>query len=103
MVRRIHHIGYVVFDADKSIAFYRLLGLKFIHDVIRENIPAYDEMMGHKNVKLRLAEFEDPRTGLILGLTEFIHPRREKHDSKHTYVGFSHICYLVDDLAAEYT
>ena len=55
MFESLHHISYTVSDLDRTIPFYRdVLGFRFIHDVERSGLPAYDTLMGH----------EDPRDGL---------------------------------------
>lgn len=103
MAFKMHHTGFTVSDMDKSIAFYRdLLGLKLIQDVVRENLPAYDEILGFPNVKLRVALFHDETEHHMLELVEYITPRRETRELRNTYVGAGHISLVVDDLDAEY-
>lgn len=100
---RIHHISYTVSDLDRSISFYRdVLGFKFVHEVERRDLPAYDVLMGHKNIVVRVAAFELPGVKLTIELMQFIHPKPIARAQDFSYVATSHVAYLVDDLDAEY-
>jgi catechol 2,3-dioxygenase-like lactoylglutathione lyase family enzyme len=97
-----HHAGFTVSDIDRSLEFYRdLLGLKVIQDVIRENLPAYDKILGFPDVKIRVALLLDQNDKMI-ELVEYIQPRREAREQKNTFVGAGHTAFQVADLQAEY-
>jgi len=103
MMKSLHHISYTVSDLDRSIPFYRdLLGFKFLHDVERSDLPAYDQILGHTDVRVRIAAFELPGGGVTLELMQFHNPRPKVRDQDFVYVATSHVAYLVDDLDAEY-
>lgn len=98
-----HHTGFSVSDMDQSITFYRdLLGLDLFQDVIRENLPAYDKILGVKDAKIRVALFNMGNSGHVLELVEYIHPRREAREMRNTFVGAAHLCFVVPDLNQEY-
>jgi catechol 2,3-dioxygenase-like lactoylglutathione lyase family enzyme len=98
-----HHINYVVSDLDKTIPFYRdVLGFKLVQDVMRENIPSYDEILGHPNVKLRVALFQLPNVDVFLELFQCFSPEMVRQPVGYHYLGSSHTAYEVDDIDAEY-
>lgn len=98
-----HHTSFSVSDMDQSIAFYRdLLGLDLIQDVVRENVPAYDEILGMPDVKLRIALIRMGNRSHFLELIEYIHPRCQVRELKNTFVGAAHLCFVVADLENEY-
>jgi len=103
MIGAIHHISYTVSDLDRSIPFYRdVLGFKFIHDVERSDLPSYDQILGHRDVKVRIAAFALPGTDATLELMQFRNPPPKMRDQDFVYVATSHVAYAVDDLDAEY-
>jgi catechol 2,3-dioxygenase-like lactoylglutathione lyase family enzyme len=104
MFRRIHHISFTVSNLDRSIPFYRdVLGFRFIHDVERENLPSYDQILGHADVKLRIAAFALPgETDITLELMQFRNPAPTVRPQDFTYVATPHVAYVVDDIDAEY-
>ena len=98
-----HHVNYVVSDLDKTIPFYRdLLGFKLVQDVIRENLPSYDEILGHPDVKLRVALFQLPGAAVFLELFQCFSPALVRQPVGYHYLGSSHIAYEVDDIDTEY-
>ena len=98
-----HHTSFSVSDMDQSIEFYRdLLGLDLIQDVVRENVPAYDEILGMPDVKLRIALIRMGNRSHLLELIEYIHPRCQKRELRNTFVGAAHLCFIVADLDKEY-
>lgn len=103
MFRNIHHISYTVSDLDRSIPFYRdVLGFEFLHEVDRENIPSYDQILGYNDVKLRIAAFSLPNSDVTLELMQFRHPKAALREQDFLYVATSHVAYQVDDIQAEF-
>ena len=103
MFESLHHISYTVSDLDRTIAFYKdVLGFRLIHDVERENIPAYDIILGHPDVRLRVASFALPHSEVTLEFMQFRHPAPRVRAQDFVYVATSHVAYRVSDLEKEY-
>ena len=103
MFLKTHHVNYVVSDLDVTIPFYRdVLGFKLVQDVMRENIPSYDAILGHPNVKLRVALFQLPNVDVFLELFQCFSPELVRQPVGYHYLGSSHIAYEVDDIDAEH-
>src|SRR5206468_109599 len=75
---------------------------KLIHVVLRKNLPAYDTILGHTGVEVRIAAFEIPGANLTLELMQFLHPKPAARPQDFLYVATSHVAYLVDDIETEY-
>ena len=114
-IRKAHHHSFTVSDMDRSLQFYRdLLGLELIQDAVRADLKAYDRIVGYPKVELRIVMLRVPlsrRTGegrgegesdFILELIEYRNPRAQIRELQNYYVGASHVCFLVDDIQAEY-
>lgn len=70
MSRRLHHVGRVVADLDRSVAFYSgPVGLGLLASG-RESDPRYAEMLGVERVAFRWAEL-DLGDGQVLELLQF--------------------------------
>jgi catechol 2,3-dioxygenase-like lactoylglutathione lyase family enzyme len=101
-ITRVHHHTFTVSDMDRSIPFYRdVLGFKLIADVMRENVPAYDKVMGMENVKVRVAMFNDP-AGTMVALLHYHHPLPRKREMGNVFVGSSVLAVQTDDIHADY-
>lgn len=101
--KSLHHISYTVSDIERSVAFYRdVMGFTLLHVVHRKHLPSYDAILGHKDIELRIAAFEIPRTNLTLELMQFIRPKPVARPQDFLYIATSHVAYRVDDIEAEY-
>ena len=57
MIKDVRHVGIVVTDMDVSLKFYKdLLGLK-VKSLVDEEGEFLDNMLAHKNVKIRLQNY----------------------------------------------
>ena len=102
-IRKSHHHSFTVSDMDRSIRFYRdLLGLELIQDAVRANLESYDRIVGYKNVDLRIAMLREQEGDFILELIQYRNPPGKVREMQNYYVGASHVCFLVDNLEAEY-
>ena len=98
-----HHHGFTVSDLDRSVAFYRnVLGLELVRISERSNIPSYDRMLGHENVKLRVAILRHLGDDFILELVEYVNPKCQKRPLANYFVGSSHLAFEVDDVDQQY-
>ncbi len=103
-VQAIHHHKIFVSDMDASIAFYRdLLGFELLQDVVRENVPAYDEIMGLEDVKIRVVMAHVPgEPEQLIALLQFLGPPITSREQAITYVGTQALALVVEDITAEY-
>jgi len=102
-IRKSHHHSFTVSDMDRSIQFYRdLLGLELIQDAVRADLESYDRIVGYKNVDLRIVMLREREGGFIVELIQYRNPPGKTRELQNYYVGASHVCFLVDDLEAEY-
>jgi catechol 2,3-dioxygenase-like lactoylglutathione lyase family enzyme len=102
-IRKAHHHSFTVSDMDRSIRFYRdLLGLELIQDAVRANLESYDQIAGYRNVDLRIVMLRERGGDFILELIEYRNPPAQIRELQNYYVGASHVCFLVDDMQAEY-
>jgi catechol 2,3-dioxygenase-like lactoylglutathione lyase family enzyme len=97
---RFHHTGYTVSDLDRSVAFYRdLLGCEVI--ATQEKQGGYlAAIVGYPDAHVRMAHLRLPDGEHVLELFEYLAPAGSPADVEPRNVGASHLCLLVDDLAA---
>ena len=98
----INHVGYAVSDLDRSIEFFtELLGqepyFKEVYDV--EYI---GRVVGYPGAIQYAAFFTLPGTHAFLELIQYINPPAGMVDMETYNAGNAHLCFQVDDLAAEY-
>jgi methylmalonyl-CoA epimerase len=88
VVRRISHLGLAVADLDQAIARYQSLGFRLEHRWVQESegMEAAELSSGEARVELMRPLREDSPVGKFLA-------RRGE--------GVHHVCYAVDDVAAE--
>jgi len=100
---RIHHHTFTVSDMDRSLKFWRdALGFKLIADVLRENLPAYDEVMAMKDVKVRVAMLKDPSDQTMIALLHYHNPAPVKREMGNIFAGSSVLAVQTDDIEADY-
>lgn len=98
-----HHHGFTVADVERSVAFYRdLLGLELVRVSERRDLPAYDQIIGHENVALKVAILQHPVGDFILELVEYENPKGQQRALDNPFVGSSHLAFEVDDVDADY-
>ncbi len=98
-----HHHGFTVSDLDASLKFYRdLLGLELIRVSERSNIPAYNQILGYEDVKLKIALLRHPVNEFLLELIQYVNPPSAPREAANHFVGASHVAYEVDDVDAHY-
>ena len=96
-----HHHGFTVSDVERSVAFYRdVFGLELVRISERRNLPAYDRIIGHDNVALKVAILQHPVGDFILELVEYENPPGQKRELDNPYVGSSHLAFEVEDVDA---
>ena len=102
-ITRVHHHTFTVSDMDRSLRFYcDLLGFTLTYDKLRENLPAYDQVMDLKDVKVRVALLEDPAGETVVALLQFHHPQPSKRPMSNLFVGSTALAVECDDIDADY-
>jgi len=98
----IHHFKLSVTDMDRSIHFYRdLLGMELLYDALRENLPAYDKIIGYANVKIRIAGLKAPG-GVMICLMQYHNPPMRQRPQDNYYQGAAGIAFEVRNIDADY-
>jgi catechol 2,3-dioxygenase-like lactoylglutathione lyase family enzyme len=98
----LYHTGFTVTDLERSIAFYRLLGLEVI--ATQEKQGGYlAAIVGYPDAHVRMAHLRAPGSPGVLELFEYVTPigqssgRLEPRDT-----GVAHVCYAYQDLELVY-
>lgn len=101
-VARLHHTGLTVASLDASLAFYRdLLGFEVLAE--QEKAGGYlAEIVGYPEAHVRMAHIALPGSDERLELFEYLSPAMVSEPSEPRRIGLTHVCLLVDDLAALY-
>ena len=93
---KVDHIGYLVKDLDRAAAAFAELGFVPVTDVIRDDIS--DSAGAARNVLLRFMENAGTVVELVAPLGEDSHVYERLRTCGE---GPYHICYAVEDLAAQ--
>ena len=93
---KVDHIGYLVKDLDRAAAAFAELGFVPVTDVIRDDMP--DSAGAARNVLLRFMENAGTVVELVAPLGEDSHVYERLRTCGE---GPYHICYAVEDLAAQ--
>jgi catechol 2,3-dioxygenase-like lactoylglutathione lyase family enzyme len=104
MVKHFDHITLVVRDVDRARAFFALLGFEESQDVVIAG-PTMEQYMGiagieAEHVTLVLAN-ATPRCEVQLLHYRHPEPLADPNIARLDRLGFNHICFAVDDIAAE--
>lgn len=104
MVGQIYHVGLVVSDMDRSIAFYRdILGLKFQGEIFMEGKET-DLLFQKKNCKARVAYLNgsDEMNMPPVELIQFNDMDIEKRESTLFATSASELCFYTKDIDKVY-
>lgn len=101
------HFSFTVADIERSVKFYtEVLGMKLIHEQRQAN-EYTSRLVAYENADLKVAQLSiegmgDKRSGHLLELVEYVHPRCEPTDTATCRPGSAHLAFQVDDAWAEY-
>ena len=98
MLAKLDHVGFSVWDLDRSLAFYRnLLGLELDWERVYEE-EYVRRVVGYPGLRLRCAMLKLPGTKTRLELLHYDGVSRQRVDMHRANPGNSHICIAVRDL-----
>ena len=104
MVGRIYHVGLIVSDLDRSIAFYRdILELEFQGEIFMEGEET-DKMFRKENCKARVAYLNGSKAveAPPIELIQFIDEDVNKVKSDLFTTSISEVCFYTDDIDSVY-
>jgi catechol 2,3-dioxygenase-like lactoylglutathione lyase family enzyme len=101
-VRGLDHTSFTVSSIDRSRAFYcDLLGCELLsHEERKDDWVA--TIFGYEEGRIRVASLRSPGSEHLIELIEFLAPSSAAAPIEPRLVGAGHLCFLVDDLDAEY-
>jgi len=99
MISRVGHVGLVVRDLERSIAFYEGLGLVLWKRMMRSG-PYMDQLVGIPGVTLEWAKMHAPDGSEVELIQYHSHPDYSAmRNAPSNRMGCSHVALAVDDLA----
>lgn len=99
MILNKRHTGLVVRDLERSIQFYKALGMR-VWRREEETGPFIDTVIGIPDVHIKLAKMNCPDGSLVELLQYHSHPDiQPPMDAPSNRLGCSHIAFTVDDIA----
>ena len=104
MVGRIYHVGLIVSDLDRSIAFYRdILELEFQGEIFMEGEET-DKMFRRVNCKARVAYLNGSKAveAPPVELIQFVNNEVKKVPSDLFTTSISEVCFYTDDIDSAY-
>ncbi len=100
-LKHCHHHGFTVSNLENSLKFYRdFLGLELIRVSERQDLPSYDQIIGHADIHLHVALLRHPGDGTLLELFQYQNPQGQSRPLDNTFVGSSHMAFEVEDIDA---
>ena len=105
MIVDLWHIGLVVSDIERAIAFYRdALGLELRHRQDQAN-PYTSSLVGYEDASLRIAQMRLPgaergRSGHLVELIEYVNPAPDQVEAVRARIGAGHLALQVTDIDA---
>ena len=101
MITGVHHFSISCSDAERSLAFYRdLFGLELLSDREVERHGFVEQVTGVPVALVRIVHLQGH--GMNFELLEFKEPRGDRRARGLHEAGSAHLCFVADDLDAEY-
>jgi catechol 2,3-dioxygenase-like lactoylglutathione lyase family enzyme len=102
-----HHVSFTVSNLQVAMEFFeKVLGFRRIAGG-HYDFPYIASQVGYEDAVLEIALLTHggvpfQTTGFMIELIEYTHPRCEPTDTATCRPGSAHLCFLVDDLRADY-
>lgn len=101
MITHIRHVGIVVADLERALAFWRdVIGFRVVKRV-EECGPYIDALLGLEDVKVTTVKLRAPDSNLVELLYFHSHPNKSSWQGTPCSTGLSHLALTVDDIEAE--
>jgi catechol 2,3-dioxygenase-like lactoylglutathione lyase family enzyme len=102
MIKGMDHMGFIVTDLEKAIAFYRdVVGLPEVRRLERDGGPI-DNVLGYRNTHIKGAMLSLGE-GHLLELIQYINPNPDgRPTEERAVIGGSHLGLRVEDIDAEF-
>lgn len=104
MIVDLWHVGLVVADLERAVAFYGdALGLELRHRQDQAN-PYTAQLVGYEGASLRVAQMRLPggsgtRSGHLVELIEYVHPSPDRVAAVRARIGAAHLALQVTSIA----
>ncbi len=101
------HFSFTVSDLEKSIEFYtQIIGMELIHEQTQHN-EYTAKLVGYEGAHLKVAQLAigalpKVRSGHLLELVEYVHPKCEPTDVQPCRPGSAHLAFQVEDIHTKY-
>jgi catechol 2,3-dioxygenase-like lactoylglutathione lyase family enzyme len=96
------HTGLTVRDLDRSLSFYRdTLGMETVFEQEKEG-GYLAAIVGYPGAHVRMAHLAFPGDSHRLELFQYLTPASRSEAGEPCDVGITHVCLVVDDIAALY-
>ncbi len=101
MITGFHHVSIACSRADRALGFYRdLFGMQPIADRVVPSGGFVQRVTGVPGARVRIVHLRGH--GFNLELLEYEQPRGDPRARAPHHAGSAHLCFLTDDLDAEY-
>ncbi|WP_127584728.1 VOC family protein [Paenibacillus koleovorans] len=100
MIQSIHHVSFTIKEMDRSIAFYRHLGFQVASDRRQLTADYLKDITGYAEAEMHVAYLNG--FNVQLELIQYVAPAGIDLDKTNYHVGSAHICFITDDIHAEY-
>ncbi len=98
---RVHHVGIIVQDLDRTIAFYnKLFGMEPDIQTEVDNSPGMAQQFGVDSVAVKLAFYHVDNTSIEF--IQVLQPKESLEQLKVYRPGAKHLCFQVDDAEKAY-
>jgi catechol 2,3-dioxygenase-like lactoylglutathione lyase family enzyme len=104
MLKALHHVNLIVSDMEKTKAFYNgILGLPIALETVIEDAE-FSRGVGLPDTKVIATFFQLPNNAGLIETFQYARPANGKPlptDKKANDAGWTHICFLVEDIEKE--